>query len=110
MYISDGILLVYYIMKKWYFLIVVVVFSASIMIISYDSNPNNLMKSQMISTNILIPSSDLENNSKNLTSQLPIYISSKDFVNGIHFTDLNAIEGVSQGKVIVIDGILEYVD
>lgn len=43
-------------------------------------------------------------------SQLPIRISSDDFVNGIHFTDLNAIEGVSQEKVIVIDGILEYVD
>ena len=43
-------------------------------------------------------------------SPLPIRISSDDFVDGIHFTDLNAIEGVSQEKVIVIDGILECVD
>ena len=43
-------------------------------------------------------------------SLLPIRISSDDFVNGVHFIDLNAVEGVSQERVIVIDGILEYVD
>ena len=109
MYISDSILIVYHIMKKMYFLIIGVVIFASIMITW--NNQNNLLESQKIPVeNIFTLSSNVENDSENSTSQLPIHISSDDFVNGIHFTDLNAIEGVSQEKVIVIDGILEYVD
>ena len=41
-------------------------------------------------------------------SLLPIRISSEDFVNGIHFTDLNTIDGVSKESVIIVSGILEY--
>ena len=41
-------------------------------------------------------------------SMLPIRISSEDFVNGIHFTDLNAIDEVSKESIIVVSGILEY--
>lgn len=35
-------------------------------------------------------------------NKLPIHISQEDFKNGIAFTDLNAIDGVSQEEVIVV--------
>ena len=43
-------------------------------------------------------------------NKLPIHISPEDFKNGIAYTDLYAIDGVSQEEVIVVSGILEYDD
>ena len=39
---------------------------------------------------------------QNKNTNFPIYLTPEDFEDGIVFTDLNSIEGVSQKEVIVI--------